>query len=139
MLSSNSGKEIESCFDLLVFGQIRLQYLLGIFNFGFVTGLALGPPGLQRRRTFKSASRTTSYPFVTPDTPSSHTPSSAPIQGMQQNNLNKQLFQLEFQLEFLKNEEFRCRLQSSDCTNKKQRQRALMVLIREDYKFLQYP
>jgi phosphatidate phosphatase PAH1 len=44
-------------------------------------GLALGPPGLQRRRTFKSASRTTSYPFVTPDTPSSHTPSSAPIQG----------------------------------------------------------
>lgn len=26
-------------------------------------GSGLGPPGLQRRRTFKSASRTTSYPF----------------------------------------------------------------------------
>jgi hypothetical protein len=26
-------------------------------------GTTLGPPGLQRRRTFKSASRTTSYPF----------------------------------------------------------------------------
>ena len=45
-------------------------------------GMALGPPGLQRRRTFKAASRTTSYPFATaPETNNSQPPTSAPIQG----------------------------------------------------------
>ena len=45
--------------------------------------MALGPPGLQRRRTFKAASRTTSYPFATaPETNNSQPLASAPIQGI---------------------------------------------------------
>ena len=52
-------------------------------------GQTFSHPGLQRRRTFKSASRTTSYPVGTVDTAGSNSQALASTQGRAKHELKR--------------------------------------------------